>query len=136
MNRHGRMQKISGIRILTGTFCACSSAHWRFLTRISEDCTRRTWPTGMPNASACTIELTKPRRSGRLVRSAIDRSASVRPRPICISCSIRANSSASGPSVLRATWATAASNPRPDSTEMVSRSIASGSAFCISADLS
>ena len=57
-----------------------------------------------------------------------ERSASDRPRPICISWSIRANSSASGPSVLRATWAQAASKPRPDSTEMVSRSMASGSA--------
>ncbi len=36
-----------------------------------------------------------------------------------------------GPSVFRATCATAASKPRPDSTEMVSRSIASGSARCI-----
>ena len=26
MNRQGRMQKISGTVILTGTFCACSSA--------------------------------------------------------------------------------------------------------------
>ena len=32
-------------------------------------------------------------------------------RPICISCSTRANSSASGPSVLRATWDSAASKP-------------------------
>ena len=87
------MQKISGTRILTGTFWAASSAHWRRLTRISEDCTRSTCPTGMPNASACTMALTKERRSGRLVRSASERRASERPRPICISCSMRANSS-------------------------------------------
>ena len=59
------------------------------------------------------MALTKERRSGRLVRSASERRASERPRPICISCSMRANSSASGPSVLRATWAQAASKPRP-----------------------
>ena len=59
MNRHGRMQKISGIRILTGTFCAFSSARWRRLVRISADCTRSTWPIGMPKASACTIALTR-----------------------------------------------------------------------------
>ena len=35
MNRHGRMQKISGMVIFTGTFWAFSSARWRRLTRIS-----------------------------------------------------------------------------------------------------
>ena len=129
MNRQGRMQKISGSRILTGTFWACSSARWRRLTRISEACTRSTWPIGMPKASACTIAETKPRISGSDVRSPRARSASERPSPICISWSTRANSSASGPSVLRATWESAASKPRPASTEMVSRSSASGSAL-------
>ena len=51
--------------------------------------------------------------------------------PICISWSNRANSPAIGPSVLRATWAIAASKPRPASTEIVSRSMASGRSFCI-----
>ena len=129
MNRQGRMKKISGIVILTGTCWAFSSARWRRLTRISDDCTRSTWAIGMPNESACTMALTKLRRSARLVRSASARSASERPWPICISCSTRENSSASGPSVLRATCWTAASKPRPDSTLMVSRSMASGSSL-------
>ncbi len=37
MKRHGRMKSTSGIMIFTGTFCACSSARWRRLTRISWD---------------------------------------------------------------------------------------------------
>ena len=98
------MNSTSGIMILTGIFWAASSAFWRRLTRISLDCTRSTWPTGMPNASACTIAEQKLRRSGRLLRSPSARRALERPRPICISCSTRANSLASGPSVLRATW--------------------------------
>ncbi len=121
------MQKISGMVILTGTCWAFSSARWRRLTRISEDWTRSTWAIGMPNASACTMALTKLRISGTLVRSPRPRSAAERPWPICISRSIRENSSASGPSVLWATCWIAASKPRPDSTLMVSRSIASGS---------
>ena len=60
------------------------------------------------------------------------RIASARPTPICISWSRRANSCASGPSVFLATRRTAASKPSPASTEMVSRSRASGSALRIS----
>ncbi len=127
MNSAGRMQKISGMVILTGTCWAFSSARWRRLTRISDDWTRRTLAIGIPKASACTMELTNDRSSGRLDRSARERSASPRDEPICISRRTRENSSASGPSVLRATCCTAASKPRPDSTEMVSRSMASGS---------
>ncbi len=75
---------------------------------------------------------TKVRTSATLVRSPSARSASARPCPICISRSTRESSSASGPSVLRATCWSAASKPRPDSTLMVSRSIASGSSRCSS----
>ena len=46
MNRVGRMQKISGMVIFTGTCWAFSSARWRRLTRISADCTRSTWAIG------------------------------------------------------------------------------------------
>ena len=59
MNRQGRMQKIRGMVILTGTCCAFSSARWRRLIRISVDWTRRTAPIGMPNASAWASALTK-----------------------------------------------------------------------------
>ncbi len=52
VNRHGRMQNIKGKSILTGTFCAISSARCRRLTRISCDCTRSTFPIGMPKESA------------------------------------------------------------------------------------
>ena len=57
------------------------------------------------------MALTKVRTSATLVRSASARSAADRPCPICISRSTRENSSASGPSVLRATCWTAASKP-------------------------
>ena len=92
MNSVGRMQNISGKRIFTGTFWAFSSARWRRLTRISCDCMRSTWPMGIPNASACTIAVTNDRSSGMWVRSPSARIASVRPMPMCISCSTRANS--------------------------------------------
>ena len=75
------MQKISGMVILTGTCWAFSSARWRRLTRISDDCTRSTLAIGMPKASAWTIALTNERSSARLVRSASARSASARRRP-------------------------------------------------------
>ena len=78
------------------------------------------------------MALTNDLRSATLVRSESARSASARPLPICISRSTRANSSASGPSVLRATCWTAASKPRPDSTLIVIRSMASASARCTS----
>ena len=91
------MQKISGMVIFTGTCWAFSSARWRRLTRISDDCTRSTLAMGMPKASACTMALTKERSSATLVRSASARSASPRDEPICISRSTRENSSASGP---------------------------------------
>ena len=128
MNRQGRMQKISGSRILTGTFWACSSARWRRLVRIS-----RPAPAA-PGRSGCRRRRPAPSgdealdlRQWRALAEGAQRRA--RPSPICISWSTRANSSASGPSVLRATWERAASKPRPASTEMVSRSSASGSAL-------
>jgi hypothetical protein len=131
MNSVGRMQKISGMVILTGTFCAFSSARWRRLVRISEDWMRSTFAIGMPKLSACTMAVTNDLRSSTSVRSASPRKAWARPWPICISRSTRENSSASGPSVLRATCCTAASNARPDSTLIVIRSIASGRSRCI-----
>ena len=132
MKRQGRMQKISGTVIFTGTCCAFCSARWRRRTRISCDWVRSTEATGMPKASAWAIAPTKVRTSTTLVRSLMARSASPRPLPSCISCSIRLSSSESGPSVLRATCWIAASKPSPDSTQIVSRSIASGSSRCIS----
>ena len=125
------MQKISGTVIFTGTFCACSSARWRRLVRISEDWMRSTLAIGMPKLSAWTIEVTKLFTSSTSVRSASPRSASARPWPICISRSTRENSSASGPSVFLATCWTAASKASPDSTLIVIRSMASGRSRCI-----
>ncbi len=55
MNKQGKMQKINGKRIFTGTFWACSSARCERLIRISRAWTRSTLAIGMPNASACTI---------------------------------------------------------------------------------
>src|SRR4051812_16181014 len=81
----------------------------------------------MPKASAWIIAPTNDRSSGTSVRSASARIACTRPVPICISCRTRKNSCASGPVVRRATCARPASNARPDSTEIVSRSSASGS---------
>ena len=121
------MQKISGKRIFTGTFWASSSARWLRLTRISLACTRRTPAMGMPKASAWIIAPTNDFSSGTSVRSPSARIACTRPVPICISCRTRKNSWASGPVVRRATCARPASNARPDSTEIVSRSSASGS---------
>ncbi len=125
------MQKINGTTILTGTFMAISSAHWRRFVLISLDWTRNTWPTGIPNASACTMAETNERRSGIELRSPRARSASERPTPSCISRRHRLNSPASAPVVFCATCIRAASKPRPDSTEIVSRSMASGSSRCI-----
>jgi hypothetical protein len=116
--------------IFTGTCWAFSSARCRRLVRISEDWTRSTCAIGMPNASACTIALTNVFTSPTLVRSAMARRDSERDAPICISPSIRVNSSASGPSVFLATCWIAASKPRPDSTLIVIRSIASGRSRC------
>ena len=82
----------------------------------------------MPSSPACTSADTNARSSTTVVRATIARSAWLRDLPICISCSARANSAASGPVVFRATWASAASNPRPASTQTVSMSSASGSA--------
>ena len=113
------------------TFCACSSALCRRLVRISA--TARAAP-GRPGCRArrpAPSPTTKPLTSATWVRSPSARRAAPRPMPICISCRTRANSSASGPSVLRATWDSAASKPSPDSTEIVSRSSASGSARCM-----
>ncbi len=62
------------------------------------------------------------------------RSASERALPICISPSMRENSSDSGPVVLRDTCWHAASKPRPASTLIASRSIASGSSRSIRSD--
>ena len=101
MKRHGRMQKISGTTILTGTFWAFSSAHWRRFTRISVDWTRSTWPTGMPNASACTMALTKERISGDVLRSPSARRASERP---CRSASPAASVRTRRPGVPRCSW--------------------------------
>ena len=75
-SRQGRMNRMTGIMILTGTWAAFSSARWRRLTRISVDWTRSTWPIGMPKASACTMALTKERMSASLVRSPRARMAS------------------------------------------------------------
>ena len=79
------MQKISGNRIFTGTFCAISSARWLRFTRRSLACTRSTFATGMPKVSACTMAVTKPRSSATFVRSATARRASILAKPICIS---------------------------------------------------
>ena len=66
MNSAGRMQKISGKRIFTGTFCASSSARCERLIRISRACTRSTLAMGMPKASACTIAVTNPLQLGHV----------------------------------------------------------------------
>ena len=92
MNKHGRMKSTSGIMMRTGTCCAFSSARCRRFTLISFDWMRNTRATGMPNASAWTIAEQNDLRSRRVVRSAIDRIAAVRPIPICISWSNLANS--------------------------------------------
>ena len=82
MNSVGRMQKISGKRILTGTFCACSSARWLRLIRISLAWIRSTLAIGMPNASACTMRRDEASRSSaRSVRSPRARIASVAAEP-------------------------------------------------------
>ena len=132
MKMHGRMNRTNGIMMRTGTCWAFSSARWRRLVRISWLWIRRTRAIGMPRLSACTMALQKDLRSGKDVRSAIRRIASMRPTPSCISWRRRENSWLSGPSPFLATRLTAASNPRPASTETVKRSIASGRAFRIS----
>ena len=126
------MKSTSGTVIRTGTFIAFSSARWRRFTRISRLWILSTLPTGTPSWSAWTMARQKERRSASVVRSAIARIASVRPTPSCISWISRCSSCDSGPVVCWATRCTAASKPRPASTEMVSRSIESGSSRCIS----
>ena len=69
MNSTGKMKITKGTMIFTGTFCAFSSASWRRLIRASFDCSRSTFATGIPNASACVREETKERSSGTVVRS-------------------------------------------------------------------
>ena len=130
-NRQGRMNRTTGIMILTGTWAAFSSARWRRLTRISADCTRSTWPIGMPKESACTMAPTKDLRSARLGPFA-EAAHGVRPAAADLHLLQHPlNSSASGPSVFLATCCSAASKPRPASTEIVSRSMASAMAFCM-----
>ena len=85
------------------------------------------WRPGCRSPRPAPSRRRRSRSSSRSVRSLSARSASIRPVPICISWSTRKNSWPSGPSVLRATCASAASKARPASTEIVSRSMASGS---------
>ena len=134
-NSAGKMQNSTGNSTLIGTFMAFSSASWRRLRRIWLDWTRRTLAIDTPKMSACTIARTKAPSSGTLLRAARLRMASPRPRPSWTSCRVRDSSCDSGPVVLRATWARAASKPRPASTLMVSRSTESGRASRISACL-
>ena len=52
MNKTGKIQKIKGNKILTGTFCAISSARCERLVRISPAWMRSTLATGIPRRSA------------------------------------------------------------------------------------
>ena len=128
MKRQGRMQKISGIghldRHLLGLLLRPLTTLDAHLRGLHAQHVRDRDAEGV-RLHHRADEATAARR--RCVRSASARSASARPEPICISRSTRENSSASGPSVLWATCCNAASKPRPDSTQMVSRSMASGS---------
>ena len=127
MNRHGRMKITIGNRILTGSFIACSSACWRRLRRSSEAWICRVWATGTPSFSAWARALTIWRSSGTRTRSDSAASAAPRGTPARVSCTTRASSEASGPSVVRATRAMAASRPRPARTEITIWSTVSAS---------
>jgi hypothetical protein len=127
MNSAGRIMKIIGNRSFVGIFCACSSARCRRLFRSSFDWARSTLAIDTPNRSAWTIASTNARSSSTSVRSPTCRKASARETPSWISWSRRPISSASGPGTLRITCAIAASNPRPASTLIVSRSSVSES---------
>ena len=131
MNSAGRTSIISGKRIFTGTFCACSSARCRRRVRISPACSASTPEIGTPSASAWTIAATKCCTSCALTRSTSAWNASRRVLPICISWSTRWNSPASGPVVFRATWERAASNPRPAWMLITRRSTVSARSFWI-----
>ena len=72
------------------------------------------------------------RRSSTWVRSSIARNASARLAPMRVSCSIRRDSSESGPGTAAAVRSRACSKPRPASTEITSRSSVSGSRRSIS----
>lgn len=94
----GKMHRSSGKRILTVTFCACSSAFCRRVTRIAEVCSRNTLAMGMPSRSAWTMAEMKFFTSGRTTRSPIEEKACARVLPSWISESTRANSPEIGPS--------------------------------------
>ena len=130
MKSAGKMHSSMGKRILTGIFCAFSSASCRRAERISFDCSRRTLATGRPRRSAWTRALTKVLIAGTLVRSPRDPKAAALDLPIWISEMTRANSPATGPSTERATCMRAASKPCPASTQTVSMSSASARLRC------
>src|SRR5579875_389082 len=121
------MQKTSGKSIFTGAFCAFSCALWRRAIRISPDWTRRIWAIDTPKVSACTIAWRNERSSTTSVRSSIASNACRREAPTRVSASTRRNSSLSAPGTATTVRLSACSNPSPASTEMVSRSITSGS---------
>src|SRR3989304_5836954 len=84
-----------------------------------------------PSCSAWMTELMKLESSSTPMRSSSSIIASRRSLPIATSRSIRERSSASGPLLFSATRASAASRPRPASTHVVMRSIASGLSFAL-----
>ncbi len=113
-NRQGRIQKMRGTMILTGT---CWALRLGVLTAFDAHL-GRLHAEHLSDGDAEGIGLHH-RSDERLQVVDVGRAPrdlahpSLRPIPSCISRSTRANSSASGPSVLRATCWSAASNPRP-----------------------
>src|SRR5262252_1739743 len=124
-----------GNSIFRGARWACSSARCRRWTRAASAWTRSVFPNGVPSFSVWMNAPTIDRSSSTPDRSARTRKASCRGRPARTSRCMRSSSLWSGLFCFvgcSATRATAASKPRPASTQTIRRSSTSGRAWMIS----
>ena len=128
MNRQGRMQKISGTRIFTGTFCAAllgplpplhPDLRGLYAQHLAD---RDAEGVGLDHRAHERAEVRQVgpfgQRAQRVGAAEADLHLLEHPRELVGERALR----------VAGHLATAASNPRPDSTEIVSRSIASGRA--------
>ena len=127
----GMKHTMIGKIILTVSLAAFSSVRCLRLSRISADWIRSVSAMGTPCFWACSSAVTSWRISRICARSASARSAWARGTPAWMSLIVWRSSSVNGPSVVVATRASAASKPRPASTQMVSWSMVSAASAWI-----
>ena len=96
MKSAGMIRKRIGKRILTGAFCARSSAYARCRFRSSIARFRMIWPVETPIVSPWEIERENIRTPGVSTRTSRFSSASTSVRPMFCSCSVRRTSDESG----------------------------------------